>query len=320
MLPLQQNARYTKRRFFKDILYFVIFCHIALFLLFFFLYKDTHQNQHFSVNMQNLQSTIVLMPLHKKIPQKLQNKNKSGSKKLHKKIINYESFKKKKKVEKVVKKTVEKKTKIVENKVKKITPKIAEKAVQIQVKKKIAPIAKKASTVLKSEDVKKPVEKKEVLSDKKSLVEKKKIEEKPLKVEDQLLEKKEEPKAVEKPDEQLPVEKIKEEVDLKKEEMNEPEIDLDNVTFVGRHDLDVIQIQELIQSEVAQYWQQPLGIAKTAVCDFSVAVNAKGLADKVTIVGSSGSIANDMCARAALYKVQYPKEVWGKEITIALGQ
>jgi len=97
-------------------------------------------------------------------------------------------------------------------------------------------------------------------------------------------------------------------------------IDLENVTFVGRNDLDSIQIKELIKAEISKYYRPPVGTNKDLVCELSVLVGKDGKAVRVTIKNSSGSIANDMCARAALLKVDFPKDVIGKEIIVDLGQ
>ncbi len=97
-------------------------------------------------------------------------------------------------------------------------------------------------------------------------------------------------------------------------------IDLENVQFVGSHDLAMLHVKELIYEQVMHYYKPPVGIAKKAVCECAVVVGKGGTAERVTIQKSSGSMANDMCARAALLKVTYPHEVIGKEIIVELGQ
>lgn len=97
-------------------------------------------------------------------------------------------------------------------------------------------------------------------------------------------------------------------------------IDLDNISFVGSHDLEMMQIKEQIQGEIVKYYKPPVGISKKAVCELTVVVGVGGKAERVTVKKSSGSVANDICARAALLKVKFPKEVIGKEIIVALGQ
>jgi hypothetical protein len=82
----------------------------------------------------------------------------------------------------------------------------------------------------------------------------------------------------------------------------------------------MIRIKEQIQVEVAKYYKPPVGIAKNAVCEMGVVVGAHGKAERVSVKKGSGSMANDICARAALLKITYPKEVIGKEIIVELGQ
>lgn len=108
--------------------------------------------------------------------------------------------------------------------------------------------------------------------------------------------------------------------DVENDDEQDDYIDLDNISFVGSRDLEMMQIKEQIQAEIVKHYKPPVGISKKAVCDASVLVGAGGKATRVTIKKGSGSMANDICARAALLKVIFPKEVIGKEIIIALGQ
>jgi hypothetical protein len=50
-----------------------------------------------------------------------------------------------------------------------------------------------------------------------------------------------------------------------------------------------------------------------------VTFNKQGSIKNVLITKSFGSFMHDAYARATVLKVSYPKAVWGKEITIALG-
>lgn len=97
-------------------------------------------------------------------------------------------------------------------------------------------------------------------------------------------------------------------------------IDFSSVAFVGSYDLEMLKIKEQIKLEVSKYYKPPVGIAKTAVCDFVISIGFDGKAQEVILKKSSGSVANDICARVALLKAKYPKELMGKEIILEVGQ
>jgi len=89
---------------------------------------------------------------------------------------------------------------------------------------------------------------------------------------------------------------------------------------MGSVDLERHVIVQQIQAEIVKYYTPPVGISKKAICTLAIVVGSDGKATKVTVKKGSGSMANDICARTALLKAQYPKEVIGKEIILDLGQ
>lgn len=368
MWRLQPNVQYTKRRFFKEIVLFVIACHVFVFLLFIFVYNKAQHKPKFTISQKHTYSTIVLLPLHKKVVAPFQKSSTHAvdNSRTLKKVISYQDYQKKRKAKqqrdiarkqkatakKINSKKQLSKKSVVSKQVKKVDPKKA--AVRTSVKKSV--VKKTTGTMLKQEkkdftkqvtksvkkvpEKKKEIVKKQMQSDEKKdvavkqvkpeVVEVKKIEQKveALKKEAEVpqVEKAEKPeieKSVEvlpevKEPVQEPVASLQEDVSL--EEKFAEDIDTEHVTFVGRQDLEMIHMQEQIQVEVAKYWKPPIGIAKDAVCEVSVSVDTQGQAGNIRIVKSSGSFANDVCARAALLQVSYPKEIWGKEFTISLGQ
>jgi|GEM_PF-1333327 len=343
MWRLRQNVQYNKRFLFKDILSFVVVLHVTLFVVTFLYDSGTLNQERFVVNTHNLQSTIVFMPLKKRVSE--QNKTVGNLQKKNgapRKVINYLEYEKKLAAQKKAKQKSKQKemkktsssTKAVELMPKKKskpdvstakdTSKKASTSLQQNKKKKINKIETKKELlpidVKKVEEVK-PVEKVvevQPIVEKKVEKEDKKIEpvvEKKIEVKQQTdLVKTEEPVKTN----PIPVEEEIESVEDITTELDEE--DLENVSFVGRHDLEAICIKELIQAEVVKYYKPPIGIAKKAICELAVVVGAGGKAERVTVKKKSGSIANDICARTALLKVTFPKEVIGKEITVELGQ
>ncbi|MBP6870200.1 hypothetical protein KBC04_04925 [Candidatus Babeliales bacterium] len=99
----------------------------------------------------------------------------------------------------------------------------------------------------------------------------------------------------------------------------EDQIDLENVSFVGSLDHETMQIRDQIQIEISKYYRPPVGMSKYAACELAVVVGLDGKADRVIIKKNSGSVANDICARVAVLKSTFPKEVIGKEIIIDVG-
>ena len=100
---------------------------------------------------------------------------------------------------------------------------------------------------------------------------------------------------------------------------DDTDIDLHNVSFVGRYDLEKYEIEEKIKTEITKHWKFPFGVSKTTSCELSVTVGTDGNALLVTVKKSSGVLVYDMSAKAAAYQSRFPKEVYGKEFTIVLG-
>jgi len=318
----RQNVLYNKHYFFKDIVIFVVGVHtIFLFVICIF---DTTQlkPERFVLDAQKLQSTVVFMPLHKKVVTK--NQSSSGEPLLQKKLLNHDEYLA------LQKKEIKSDSKAEKNK-KKDSPKNtkSEQKKEPVISKKEKNETKKNNT---KEQVKKVTSKVDVKSIPVELQEKKVVEKK------EVLEQKALPQVTAT---QLHQEEVKNEIPVSKaailpsiqaepmiENIAQHEgvgvsefiIDENEISFVGRVDLELIQIKEMIHGQVAKFYKPPVGISKKAVCELSVCVGTSGKADRVVVEKSSGSIANDACARAALLQVVFPKEVIGKKIIIELGQ
>jgi|GEM_PF-1184911 len=97
------------------------------------------------------------------------------------------------------------------------------------------------------------------------------------------------------------------------------DIDLEQVVFFGREQLDNSIVASKLKQAVEQCWNPPVGIKKGTSCQMRVHVNSRGKAEEVKIIQSSRILMYDSPARKALFAMHYPKEVWNKTITIALG-
>ncbi|MBV8661102.1 MAG: hypothetical protein JO129_03080 [Candidatus Dependentiae bacterium] len=337
MWPLRQNVQYNKRYFFKDIFIFVFVSHVILLAIIFLCDSGKFHQERFAINSNNLQSTVVFIPLKKRVVQQQKTVDPRQKKDGDRKIINYDEYQKKvlaasTKTDKIKSKK-DKKIKSAPKK-KEIAPQIAKSTIK---KDKVTQLkSEKKSPTLLQQDHKKKSEKK---SEKVVLDKKKKVEKQKSKKPEPVIEKKEKkeesniesiaPVAQEQKIEPVKIEEqivpVIESSTEKQEELlkfnaSENDIDLEQISFVGSHDLEIIQIKEQIQVEVEKYYRPPVGIAKKAICEMAVLVGAHGKAERVTVKKGSGSMANDICARAALLKVTFPKEVIGKEIIVELGQ
>jgi len=391
MWPLRQNVQYNKQYFFKDIFLFVFAIHLILLGVLFVCESGKFHQERFVIDTKSLQSTVVFMPLQKRVPEStvgVAGSKNSGARK----VMSHDEYQKKlakgkKKKPAKIKKSTAKQQAIPKKQV--IKP-VEKKVVQPAEKKQPA---KKSPTMLRQEKnsslAKAAADKKKLqadaaakaLADKKAL-EKKAADKKALvlkeqqKLADKMKADKEKKTAADKiaadkkaSDKALldkiaadkkkiesvkiePVQEVKkiadqiiapvqkeviaakvepvieeEDVSDEKEDVSDDnskgedeDDDLDNISFVGSRDLEMMLIKEQIQAEIVKYYKPPVGISKKAVCELSALVGPGGKATRVVVKKGSGSMANDVCARAALLKVAFPKEVIGREITIALGQ
>ena len=387
MWPLRQNVQYNKQYFFKDIFLFVFAIHLILLGVLFLCESGKFHQERFVIDTKSLQSTVVFMPLQKRVPES--KVGAAGSKNNGaRKVMSHDEYQKKlamKKKSKKVKKSVSKKAlqqkqlvKPVEKKVvqlvekkepvkksptmlqtsslaakKKVQADAAAKALKDKIaKEKAAALAKASADKAKKalaikeqqkladkmkadkEKIKAAADKDKKLADQKTLEEKnKKIDkiepviEKQVEIvheiPEQIIAAKIEP-AIEKLASQVVEQDLSDDNSLSaasaQEDEGDDEDDLDNISFVGSRDLEMMHIKEQIQAEIVKYYKPPVGISKKAVCELSALVGPGGKATRVVVKKGSGSMANDVCARAALLKVAFPKEVIGREITIALGQ
>lgn len=327
--------QYTKHTLKKEIFTFVIAAHAVLLALLFFCDKGDFEQEKFLIKTNSLAATVVFMPLHKRVPAQ-SVKSASTDTQKSRRVMSHDAYQKaldrKKAVKKAVKKppapkkpivskpvvktvTTEKKsvtskadvkspTTLRQEKVKAIVeknkPKTVKQAVKAVAKKAEVKsiVDKKHEKKIATKEVKQPEKIQEVTPVEPAKVEEAKISE-PLKIDEVVASDVQEVSTV--------------------EDEEDDDIDLDNVSFVGRYDLEKYEIEEKIKTEIAKHWKSPIGIAKTVTCELGIVVGLDGKVLQVTIKKGSGSLVYDMSAKAAAYQSRFPKEVCGKEFTIVLG-
>lgn len=83
------------------------------------------------------------------------------------------------------------------------------------------------------------------------------------------------------------------------------EVDRDVAAFIG---------------SVRRVWRLPGGLDKTLSAKIVLVLNGFGMVDKADIIESSGVVAYDLAARAALHRATYPSAFWGRRILIKFGK
>lgn len=325
--------------------------HCLILILLFSCQTADFEHDKFFITTNSLASTIVFMPLHKRVPAQIK-KSLSDTLDQSRRLISYDAYQKalEKKKKSVKTASLKKHTAIKQPVKQQIVEKIApvknnstvqsptslrqEKVTPVE-KKKVAAVTKAfkslhQKTIDTSLDKKKlvdatpkkelvPVVKKEVRQEKapvivpqavvqKSLLEKKNPIIDPVKIHESLMSAEQ-------------VESIKPQAlaDNNCIDEQDDDIDVDDISYVGRYDLEKHEIEGKITAEIEKHWKSPIGISKTVSCELYIVVGLDGKALSVTITKGSGMLAYDMSGKAAAYQSFFPKEVCGKEFTIVLG-
>ncbi|MBP7854761.1 TonB C-terminal domain-containing protein [Candidatus Babeliales bacterium] len=92
-----------------------------------------------------------------------------------------------------------------------------------------------------------------------------------------------------------------------------------DVIFVGAVELQHHMVGSKIQQTIQQHWNVPIGMEQGTSCELQVKIGDAGQAVTLQVIKSSGVLVYDSCARKTLQKIEYPKQVWNKTITIVLG-
>lgn len=93
-----------------------------------------------------------------------------------------------------------------------------------------------------------------------------------------------------------------------------------DIQYIGRDDLNALQMQEFINQEIGNHWNPPLGVPSDAFCEIKVIVNWQGALSDCKISKASKVIIFDISARKAVKAMAFPKWLWGKEFTITFQQ
>src|SRR3990167_1636279 len=112
-----------------------------------------------------------------------------------------------------------------------------------------------------------------------------------------------EPKPVEiKPVQSKSIEKVEEKID-------EP-------IYIGKEDLQALQIHDEISQALQQHWNPPQGIQPTQPCKIKVILDEAGKVKTLNIEQSSTILLYDMAAQMALTKTEFPEKAWNNEFTL----
>ena len=118
---------------------------------------------------------------------------------------------------------------------------------------------------------------------------------------------------------ELPVEQVQNDETTMADDLEIEDIDLENIVFVGRDQLDNSIISSKLKIAIEQCWSSPGGIQDGTTCKVRVKVDNQGKAEYVKLVQPSGVRVFDAQARQALFEMLYPQEVWNKTISISFG-
>ncbi len=306
----------AKRLFFLQLVVIVFSAHFLIVLLSFFISWLEKDNQKFNVSLLQHHATYVLMPLQKKVLQKEQAVKNSSKVHTKSQVIDHETY--------LAKKKAKKETHIQSGKISKSTlsstkarlsePKKVGTHAVVAPKDKVSLVAK--AELSKTKNVKKskePILAAEIVDI--EIVSVPALPIKDVESKNELLEN----AAIQnlQKDNEISTQKA-EIIDLKVDESLD-NFDEDNVVFVGYEELEQCMIASKIAQKVQESWKAPVGITKDVSCDVSVKVGADGVGLNAKVIKSSGIFVYDLSARKALLKIEYPKEVWNKTITIALG-
>ena len=311
-----------RRIFFLQLIGIVFGIHFVVFVLYGLVGWMQSGHDRYKISLTQSGATYVLMPLQKKVDPKNNKKSSDSALSVKKSnVIDHETYERKKNARKKSKVVAVEKKVVTKNKQNKATAKIT-----VPSKKQRASVMMQASTMPASTM---QADKKQTAKSKKSKLKKSitKIQD-DVKVPDEI-----QPKDVVAEQiaqvEQIPVVPVQaapivdpviiQAVDVADQTDELDDFDEDNVIFVGYEELDQSMIGSKIQHEIQQNWTPPVGMKKDIFCEIRVKVGSDGDAIETKISKSSGVFVYDVSAKKTLQKIEYPKEVWNKSITIVLG-
>lgn len=90
--------------------------------------------------------------------------------------------------------------------------------------------------------------------------------------------------------------------------------------LISQKEQDARDLQVLLQEEMQEHWHPPVGLSKDLVCEMVVCVDAHGNVSHFDFVTTSGVLVYDVHAQSTLMAMEYPKQAWGKQLTITFKQ
>lgn len=93
-----------------------------------------------------------------------------------------------------------------------------------------------------------------------------------------------------------------------------------NIVYVGREDLEMLQLQQSIGSEISEHWKPPRGVPRDKTCVIRMLVDWHGVVQNIIVEKTSKITMYDVCARKAVAAMKVPQAAWGKELSITFKQ
>ena len=91
----------------------------------------------------------------------------------------------------------------------------------------------------------------------------------------------------------------------------------DNVLYVTHKELDGLQLEEALQAAVQSVWCPPAGIDSTVESEVLVRVDWDGKLLETQLIKAANIVIYDVAVQEAIQEMEFPRQVWGKEIKIA---
>ncbi len=91
----------------------------------------------------------------------------------------------------------------------------------------------------------------------------------------------------------------------------------DNILYVTHKELDSLQLEEALQAAVQSVWCPPVGIDPTVESEVLVRDGWDGKLLETELIKAANIVIYDVAVQEAIQEMEFPRQVWGKEIKIA---
>lgn len=116
---------------------------------------------------------------------------------------------------------------------------------------------------------------------------------------------------------QVPIATVAQQQDAPVTALKDVEDSQDNVVYVTHKELDGLQIEEALQAAVQSVWCPPAGIDHTVESEVLVRVDWDGKLLETQLIKAANIVIYDVAVQEAIQEMEFPRQVWGKEIKIA---